>query len=64
VAASFRGWVIGFLDISTGVASPGARKSRLVLSKKTGDMQLFLYDLDDLHQLDFFRNQQMVNSVL
>lgn len=25
MAASFRGWVIGFLDISTGVASPGAR---------------------------------------
>src|SRR6516165_10695649 len=25
-------------------------KSRLVLTKKTGDMQLFLNDLDDLHQ--------------
>jgi len=38
-------------------------KSRLVLSKKTEDMQLFLYDLDDLHQLDFFRNQQMVKEI-
>jgi hypothetical protein len=38
-------------------------KSRLVLTKKSGDMQLFLYDLDDLHQLDFFRNQQMVKEI-
>src|SRR5262249_45639843 len=28
-------------------------KSRLVLTKKAGNMKLFLYDLDDLHQLDF-----------
>src|SRR5262249_9653168 len=26
-------------------------KIRLVLTKKAGDMKLFLYDLDDLHQL-------------
>src|SRR5262245_3289066 len=38
-------------------------KSRLVLTKKTGDMQLFLNDLDDLHQLDFMRNQQMVKEI-
>jgi hypothetical protein len=31
-------------------------KSRLVLTKKTGDMKLFLNDLDDLHQWDFIRN--------
>src|SRR6266481_5274557 len=38
-------------------------KSRLVLTKKSGDMKLFLYDLDDLHQLDFFHNQQMVKEI-
>ena len=38
-------------------------KSRLVLTKKAGDMKLFLHDLDDLHQLDFVHNQQMVREV-
>jgi len=38
-------------------------KGRLVLTKTTGDMKLFLYDLDDLHQLDFVRNQQMVREI-
>src|SRR5262250_3142764 len=38
-------------------------KSRLVLTKKTGDMKLFLNDLDDLHQWDFVRNQQMVKEI-
>jgi hypothetical protein len=38
-------------------------KSRLVLTKKTGDMKLFLNDLDDLHQWDFIRNQQMVKEI-
>jgi len=38
-------------------------KSRLVLTKKTGDMKLFLSDLDDLHQWDFIRNQQMVKEI-
>jgi hypothetical protein len=38
-------------------------KSRLVLTKKAGDMQLFLYDLDDLHQLDFVHNQQMGREI-
>src|SRR5262249_51241133 len=38
-------------------------KSRLVLTKKAGDMKLFLHDLDDLHQLDFVHNQQMVKEV-
>jgi hypothetical protein len=38
-------------------------KSRLVLTKKTGDMKLFLNDLDDLHQWDFMRNQQMVQII-
>ena len=37
-------------------------KSRLVLTKKTGDMKLFLNDLDDLHQWDFMRIQQMVKQ--
>jgi hypothetical protein len=35
----------------------------VVLTKKTGDMKLFLNDLDDLHQWDFMRNQQMVREV-
>ena len=38
-------------------------KSRLVLTKTAGDMRLFLYDLDDLHQLDFVHNQQMVREI-
>jgi hypothetical protein len=38
-------------------------KSRLVLTKKTGDMKLFLQDLDDLHQWDFINNRQMVKEI-
>jgi len=38
-------------------------KIRLVLTKKAGDMKLFLYDLDDLHQLDFIHNQQMAKEI-
>ena len=38
-------------------------KNRLVLTKKSGDIKLFLYELDDLHQLDFIRHQQMVREI-
>src|SRR6266566_3287439 len=38
-------------------------KGSLVLTKKAGDMKLFLHDLDDLHQLDFVHNQQMVKEI-
>ena len=38
-------------------------KSRLVLTKKAGNMKLFLHDIDDLHQLDFVHNQQMVREI-
>src|SRR5436309_15647735 len=38
-------------------------KGDLVLTKKAGDMKLFLHDLDDLHQLDFVHNQQMVREI-
>ncbi len=38
-------------------------KSGLVLTKKAGDMKLFLHDLDDLRQLDFVRYQQMVREI-
>ena len=38
-------------------------KGRLVLTKKAGDMKLFLHHLDDLHQLDFVHNQQMVKEI-
>ena len=38
-------------------------KSRFVLTKTAGDMKLFFYELDDLHQLDFVHNQQMVREV-
>jgi hypothetical protein len=38
-------------------------KGGLVLTKKAGDMELFLHDLDDLHQLDFVHNQQMVKEI-
>ena len=38
-------------------------KSHLVLTKKAGNMKLFLNDLDDLHQLDFVHNQKMVKEI-
>jgi hypothetical protein len=38
-------------------------KSRLVLTKTAGDMKLFFYDLDDLHQFDFVHNQQMAREI-
>jgi hypothetical protein len=38
-------------------------KRGLVLTKKVGHMKLFLHDLDDLHQLDFVHNQQMVKEI-
>jgi hypothetical protein len=38
-------------------------KDRLVLTKKAGGMTLFLYELDDLHQLDFVQNKQMVKEI-
>jgi hypothetical protein len=38
-------------------------ESRLVLTKTAGDMKLFLYELDDLHQLDFVQNQQMMREI-
>jgi hypothetical protein len=38
-------------------------KARLVLTKKAGDMKLFLHDLDDLHQLDFIHNRQMAKEI-
>src|SRR4029450_6181164 len=38
-------------------------KGDLVLTKTSGDMKLFLHDLDDLHQLDFVHNRQMVKEI-
>jgi hypothetical protein len=38
-------------------------QSGLVLTKTAGDMKLFLYELDDLHQLDFVQNQQMMREI-
>ena len=38
-------------------------KSCLILTKTAGDMKLFLYELDDLHQLDFVHNQQNVREI-
>jgi hypothetical protein len=43
--------------------SVAEEKGRLVLTKKAGDMTLFLHDLDDLHQLDFVHNRQMVKEI-
>jgi hypothetical protein len=37
-------------------------KSRLVLTKKAGNMKLFLNDLDDLHQWDFIHSREMVKE--
>jgi len=38
-------------------------KSGLALTKKAGNMKLFFYDLDDLHQWDVVHNQQMVKEI-
>jgi hypothetical protein len=38
-------------------------KSRLVLTRKTGNMKLFFNDLDDLHQWDFIHHQEMVKEI-
>jgi hypothetical protein len=38
-------------------------ESHLVLTQKTGDMKLFLYDLDDLHQMDFVHNRMMMMAI-
>ena len=46
-----------------GDYSVAEEKNRLVLTKKSGDLKLFLYELDDLHQLDFICNQQMVRDI-
>ena len=43
--------------------SVAEEKDSLVLTKKAGDMTLFLHDLDDLHQLDFVQNKQMVKEI-
>jgi hypothetical protein len=38
--------------------------SGLVLTQKTGNMKLFLSELDDLYQWDFVRNQKLHESLL
>jgi hypothetical protein len=37
-------------------------ESRLVLTKKSGTVQLFLQALDDLHQRDFIQHREMLNE--
>src|ERR1700750_958279 len=37
-------------------------ESRLVLTKKSGTLQLFLQALDDLHQWDFIQHREMLNE--
>ena len=51
------------LNELVGHYSVAEEKSGLVLTKAAGDMKLFLYELDDLHQLDFVHNQQMVREI-
>jgi len=51
------------LDVLMHHYSVAEEKGRLVLTKKAGDMTLFLHDLDDLHQLDFVHNRQMVKEI-
>ena len=43
--------------------SVAEEKDSLILTKKAGDMTLFLHDLDDLHQLDFVKNKQMAKEI-
>ena len=38
-------------------------ESRLVLTKKTGAMKLFLYDLDEVHQWEFIQHRETVKEL-
>jgi len=38
-------------------------KSGLVLTKKTGNMKIFLNDIDDLHQWDFIHYQKVMKEI-
>jgi hypothetical protein len=38
-------------------------QGRLVLTKTAGTMQLFLHELDDLHQWDFIHHQEMAKEI-
>jgi hypothetical protein len=38
------------------------QKSGLVLTQKGGNLKLFLYDLDDLHQWDFVQNKNLAKE--
>jgi hypothetical protein len=40
-----------------------AEENNRLVTAKAGNMKLFLQDLDDLHQLDFVHNQQMVREI-
>jgi hypothetical protein len=51
------------LDLLMHDYTVSEEKSRLVLTKKTGDLKLFVHELDDLRQLDFIHNQAMVRQI-
>jgi len=38
-------------------------ESGLVLTRKVGDLKLFLHDLDDLYQWEFIQNKDRVNQI-
>src|SRR5262249_25713602 len=72
-----RGWRIGLtlrdvrcdpianraLDLLMHDYTVSEEQSRLVLTKKTGDLKLFVHELDDLRQLDFIHHQAMVRQI-
>jgi hypothetical protein len=51
------------LDLLMHDYTVAAENCRLVLTKKTGDLKLFVNELDDLRQLDFIHNQAMVRQI-
>lgn len=51
------------LDLLMHDFTVAEEKSRLVLTKKTGDLKLFVHELDDLRQLDFIHNQAMARQI-
>jgi hypothetical protein len=51
------------LDLLMHEYTVSEEMSRLVLTKKTGDLKLFVHELDDLRQLDFIHNQAMVRQI-
>jgi len=51
------------LDLLMQEYTVAGEKSGLVLTKNTGDLKLFINELDDLRQVDFIHNRAMVRHI-